>query len=352
MAIEQIERLPDVSFIDDDINLDGIQKQMLQDYQDKYMEETGEETVLDRCEPIALILYACSVQIYQMYMYVDRAGKQNLLKYAFGAFLDNLAALKGIERTAAKPATVTMRFTLSEAQTGAIAIPAGTSIETGVDLNGIHEGAIQTLVDPIPYIESVTNITETDGGADPESDESLKDRIYIAPSRYSTAGTEEAYIYWVKTYNSTIADVKVSSDNPGEVDIVFLMDNGIPSQEMITGLTKYITDPNIRPLTDKVVVKAPTAVNYSISLTYYINSSDSGSVATIQSEVAKAVDDFVTWQQSKIGRDINSSELIKRVTAAGAKRVEIKSPVFQKIGGTSIAYCTSKNVTYGGVEDD
>ena len=222
MAIEQIERLPDVSFIDDDINLDGIQKQMLQDYQDKYMEETGEETVLDRGEPIALILYACSVQIYQMYMYVDRAGKQNLLKYAFGAFLDNLAALKGIERTAAKPATVTMRFTLSEAQTGAIAIPAGTrvtdgeayfttdeyaeikagettvdvactSIETGVDLNGIHEGAIQTLVDPIPYIESVTNITETDGGADPESDESLKDRIYIAPSRYSTAGTEEAY---------------------------------------------------------------------------------------------------------------------------------------------------------------
>ena len=184
MAIEQIERLPDVSFIDDDINLDGIQKQMLQDYQDKYMEETGEETVLDRGEPIALILYACSVQIYQMYMYVDRAGKQNLLKYAFGAFLDNLAALKGIERTAAKPATVTMRFTLSEAQTGAIAIPAGTrvtdddayfttdeyaeikagettvdvactSIETGVDLNGIHEGAIQTLVDPIPYIESV-----------------------------------------------------------------------------------------------------------------------------------------------------------------------------------------------------
>lgn len=85
---------------------------------------------------------------------------------------------------------------------------ACTSIETGVDLNGIHEGAIQTLVDPIPYIESVTNITETDGGADPESDESLKDRIYIAPSRYSTAGTEEAYIYWVKTYNSTIADVK------------------------------------------------------------------------------------------------------------------------------------------------
>ena len=285
MAIEQIEKLPDVSFIDDDINLEGIQKQMVQDYKDKYHEETEEDVTLERGEPISLILYACSVQIYQMYMFVDRAGKQNLLKYAYGEFLDNLAALKGIERTAAKPATVTIRFTLSEAQPGATAIPAGTrvtdgtvyfatdeyaeikagettvdvactSIETGEALNGITEGSIQTLVDPIPYVESVTNTTETDGGADQESDESLKYRIYIAPSRYSTAGTEEAYIYWVKTYNSTIADVKVSSDNPGEVDIVFLMDDGIPSQEMITGLTKYITDPNIRPLTDKVVVKA------------------------------------------------------------------------------------------------
>ena len=38
MAIEQIEKLPDVSFIDDDINLEGIQKQMVQDYKDKYHE--------------------------------------------------------------------------------------------------------------------------------------------------------------------------------------------------------------------------------------------------------------------------------------------------------------------------
>lgn len=381
MAIEQIEKLPDVSFIDDDINLESIQKQMVQDYQDKYHEETEEDIVLERGEPLSLILYACSVQIYQMYMFVDRAGKQNLLKYAYGGYLDNLAALKGIERTPAKPASVTIRFTLSEPQAGATAIPKGTrvtdgtvyfvtdeyaeikagettvdvvctSITTGESLNGIQEGAIQTLVDPIPYMETVANITETDGGADQESDESLKDRIYISPSRYSTAGTEEAYIYWVKTFNGNIADVKVSSDSPGEVDIVFLMDDGIPSQEMITGLAKYITDPNIRPLTDKVVVKAPTAVNYNIDLTYYINSSDSGSVATIQGEVAKAIDDFATWQQSKIGRDINSSELIKRITAAGAKRVEIKSPVFRKIGGTSIAYLENRSVTFGGVEDD
>ena len=378
--IQKLYDLPDVSFIDD-ITFDQILNENITNWQNEYEQETGKKKILRPGDKEYIQLKIEAGQWFQMYKQLDFAAKQNLLKYSTGDFLKHLGSMKKTFINEPKAAVTTVRFILSEIRREVVYIPAGTrvtdgeayfttdeyaeikagettvdvactSIETGVDLNGIHEGAIQTLVDPIPYIESVTNITETDGGADPESDESLKDRIYIAPSRYSTAGTEEAYIYWVKTYNSTIADVKVSSDNPGEVDIVFLMDDGIPSQEMITGLTKYITDPNIRPLTDKVVVKAPTAVNYSISLTYYINSSDSGSVATIQSEVAKAVDDFVTWQQSKIGRDINSSELIKRVTAAGAKRVEIKSPVFQKIGGTSIAYCTSKNVTYGGVEDD
>lgn len=381
MAIEQIERLPDVSFIDDDINLDGIQKQMLQDYQDKYMEETGEETVLDRGEPIALILYACSVQIYQMYMYVDRAGKQNLLKYAYGEYLDNLAALKGITRTAAKPASVTIRFTLSEPQTGATAIPKGTSvtdgtvyfttdeyaeikagdttvdvactsITTGASVNGISEGAIQTLVDPIPYVESVANVSETHGGADQESDESLKERIYISPSMYSTTGTDDAYEYWVKTYSGEITDVLVDSNGEGEVDITILVDGKVPDAEMIDGLTKFITDPSIRTLTDKVVVKAPDVVEYTIDIDYYINASDSGSVATIQGEVNRAVDEFVKWQQAKIGRDINSSELIRRITAAGAKRVEVRSPEFQKIDNTSIAQLASKSVTFGGVEDD
>ena len=43
MAIEQIERLPDVSFIDDDINLDGIQKQMIRDYQEQYQKDQEAE---------------------------------------------------------------------------------------------------------------------------------------------------------------------------------------------------------------------------------------------------------------------------------------------------------------------
>ena len=93
--IPEIARLPDISFIDD-ITLDDIKAKMIADYQDKFKEITGQAVALKDGEPITLMLYACAVQIFQMYLNVDKAGKMNFLKYAYGDFLDNLGALKGV----------------------------------------------------------------------------------------------------------------------------------------------------------------------------------------------------------------------------------------------------------------
>ena len=123
--IDEIANLPDVSFIDD-VTLDQIQSQLVADYISKYEELTGESAELTRADPVSLILYACSVQIFQAMLYVDRAGKQDLLKYSYGEYMDNLAALKGLTREPAKPAVVTVRFTLSAARPDVISIPAGT----------------------------------------------------------------------------------------------------------------------------------------------------------------------------------------------------------------------------------
>ncbi len=78
-------------------------------------------------------------------------------------------------------------------------------------------GTITTLVDLIPYIESVTNLTETAGGDDGEpyttdGDNRLRERIRLAPAKRSTAGPEQAYIYWVMTADSSIVDAKAVSE--------------------------------------------------------------------------------------------------------------------------------------------
>jgi phage-related baseplate assembly protein len=293
-----------------------------------------------------------------------------------------LAALKGIARTEAQPASVTVRFTLSTARTSATAIPSGTRVaadevyfaseeyneiaagDTYIDIdmictslgdtgNGFTAGEITTLVDPIAYVTSVVNTTSSSGGSEIESDEDLAERIYLAPSSYSVAGPGDAYVYWAKKYSSNIADVCVTSPSACEIDIRFILEDGeIPDDEIIQGLQKYLEDEKIRPLTDQVTVAAPDLTSYSISLTYYINKSDTSKAASIQYEVNTAISNYITWQSSVIGRDINPSELTKRVVAAGAKRVEIATPEYMFMDETAVANLSSKSITYGGLEND
>lgn len=379
--IDEILNLPDVSFIDD-MQLEDVQMQMVRDYQDRYKAITGKDVVLDRADPMSLILYALSIQVYQALLYVDKTGKQDLLKYSYGAYLDNLAAMKGIAREQAKPSRAMIRFTLSRIRPSTVEIPEGTRVtngevyfqteshaeipsgESSVDVaaecmtsgvvgNNLEVGEINILVDPVPYVAKVANTEPTTGGADIEDDDTLKDRIYIAPSKYSVAGPEESYRYWVKTYNSNISDVLIYSDDPVDVVIEFIMNDGeLPSESMLLGVQKFLSDEQIRPLTDRVTVKAPETVEYKVNVKYFVNQSDLKKVDTIKTAVNAAVDDYIQWQRSKIGRDINPSQLIQQMVSAGAKRVEVALPVFQVIGKANVAKLSSKTVTYGGLEDD
>ena len=169
-------------------------------------------------------------------------GNQNIPSRAEGANLEALGQwIYNVPRNPAQPAKCTMRFTLTAAQSTAILIPAGTRVtdisqslfwettedamvaigDTYVDVmaqcsadgaagNGYLEGQINTLVDVdnIPYYAACRNTTETEGGADQESDEAYYARMRLVLDSYSTAGAVGAYIYHAKTVSDKIADVK------------------------------------------------------------------------------------------------------------------------------------------------
>lgn len=376
-----LKNVPELSFIGDK-SLEDVKGELFSDFHAYYKEITGESKDLAQADPIRLILNAVALQIYQALVYVDRSGKQDLLKYSYGKFLDNLAALRGVTRLQPTAAETTVRFTLSAARLTVSAIPAGTRVtdgsgayyktkayaeipisglyadaeaictETGEAGNGKAVGQLTTLVDPLPYVCSVSNTVVSSGGTDTETDADLAERAYLAPSSYSVAGPADAYEYWARVYNSDIGDVRVVSPAAGSVVVYFLMDDGTaPTPTVISGLQSYLADEDIRPLTDNVTASAPTDVQYDLTMTYYINRSASGQAATIQDTVSAAAEDYISWQR-KIGRDINPSELIKRVQQAGAKRVTVTAPVHTAITETQVSSLGTKTVTYGGLEDD
>lgn len=376
------DNLPDISFINN-LEVNDVVQRMLDDYKRKYKELTGGDVELAPANPYRLILYGCSLQIYQVMQYIDYAGKQNFLKYARGKYLDNLAALRGVKRKESTPAKTILRFSLDEPNPSTVIIPEKCMVTNGdgiyfvtdeyaeiplgqlsVDVeatctvlgsagNNIPLDSVTTIVDVLPYVVKVTNIVRTYNGVDKERDDELRERVYNAADSYATTGTVAAYIYHVKNLSDDIEDVVVTSTVPGHVDVRFVMTGGaIPDAEMIETVQEHLDRDDIRPLTDTVHVTGPDIETYNVDLTYYIASSDATQAGNIQKAVETAVAVYNTWQTAKIGRDINPSYLIHKIVEAGAKRVEVTAPTRQVLSAITLAKTGTVNISYGGLEDD
>lgn len=140
-----------------------------------------------------------------------------------------------------------------------------------------------------------------------------------------------------KAVSNDIADVLPNSPTPGEVRIYVLMEDGtIAGQEVKNAVLAACNADETRPLTDHVLVEDPETVAYDIDVTYYLNRGGP-SAADVQSEVNAAVDAYVKWQAGKLGRDINPSELTRRMMVNGVKRVVIRSPVYTELRSGNVA---------------
>lgn len=350
--------------------------------------ESLTDRTLAKGDPIRLFLETIVLIIVQQRSYIDYAAKQNLLAYAQGDYLDHIGALFGVTRLAASNALTTLRFILSEPQTSAIVIPEGTraspgggtilfaTTETveipagdteitvtaecthsGTQGNGYVAGQIKMLVDPFPFEMGIENITESHGGSDIESDENFRERIQIAPESFSVAGSAGAYKYFARTAHQDIIDVGMpdmyeEDFEPGHVDLYILMKDGtLPSDEVLGKVLEICNADDVRPLTDYVTASAPEIVNFDLNVKYFIDRANATQSTQIQAAVENAIQTWVTWQRSKLGRDLNPSELNHRIIAAGAKRAEIISPVFRTVKYKELAIPSSQTITFGGLED-
>lgn len=369
--------LPEVNFLETDA--ETIRSQIITGF------EKASGDTLAAGDPRRLFLLSIADVIIQQRTAINLAAQQNLLSYAQGNYLDALGQLLAVERMAESKAVTTLEFTLSQALGSVYTIPSGTQVTNGVvtfetdeDLlipigettggvsasctvagpvgNDYLAGQINTIVTPMTFVSGAQNTTITTGGADAESDPDFADRIRLAPNSFSVAGPEKAYVYHAKSVSPAIIDVKVDSPTPGEVDVyVLLTDGTLPTEDTLEQIEEHLSDENIRPLTDYVVVKAPTASNYEIELHYWISQEDSSKAAQIQADVEAAVEQYRLWQQTKIGRDITPGKLLQLVFAAGASRVDdskMKPAAWKKLEAMQVAQCTKVSVVYEGYKDE
>lgn len=235
---------------------------------------------------------AFSYAIKGSYDYLDYVAKQ---MFADTAELENLerhASIQGIYRKQASFAEGTISVTLLE---NAI-LPIGTvfvssdsvryetleepklkqnaikakCMEAGV-VGNREAGDVFTLLKPIAGVTSQAIAGAFAGGAEAESDESLRERLLVVLRNPPRGGTATDYVAWAMNVPGvTRAWCFPKERGIGTVNVRFMTDglteNGIPTPEMVQIVQKRIEEQ--APVTASVEVYAPTEkkVNFTIDI--------------------------------------------------------------------------------------
>jgi len=330
-------------------------------------------------------------------LYGDR-GKRLQASYALTTIRYTLSTPLTVRKIIPKGYRTTPDNKVFFATKKAIEIPAGElygdveaeCMTPGMEGMGFDAGDINNMVDVPPWVASAVNITPTSGGGDKEDIEAYRERLQLLPESFSVAGPDGAYEFWARTANPGITDTRVwmpeldlaafaqflapwgitnasgfydalfdyfreSGTGPGNVNIAVLMKDGeMPSEEVKEQVLETLSDRRVRPLTDFVHVKDPEPVTYNIKAEYWIRTGDATMAQSIINSVDLAVQQFIEWQKSILGRDINPSYLHQLIMECGVKWAVIEEPTPTILESWQVGILGDNpvQVTFEGLEDE
>lgn len=244
--------------------------------------------------------------------------------WAWGTYLDDLAAVYDVERNPAVAATgfvtftgpagsiitvgdtvatvpisaddtvpefgVTTQVTIPNLGSGLGAVDAPVTATVPGLAGDVAAGAIVAPSTPLPAGVTVSNAAATLGGADPESDDALRIRVLAAIEGHGP-GTAADYVTWASAFSAAIGNVKVvpayAGANTVLVTIADVNDQPLPSGT-VTGLQDNL-DPvsgkgqGVAPIGAQVTVETNTILDLVVAatVTYQTGYSATGAGSTV-----------------------------------------------------------------------
>lgn len=244
-----------------------------------------------------------AIELAQAAIWAQEVLRRGFAQTTFGAYLDLRAEEHGLTRRPAVAATGAVLFTgapgtvipagtrVSTASTStspavafrtteAAIIPESGSVEVRIQSEtpgtsgNVAAGTIRFLAATIPGITSVTNAEPTTGGADQESDESLRARLLQKVRSPSASGNKADYVRWAMEVPGVggVSVVPVR-DGPGTVSVAIIDTQKQPaSPELVAAVQNHIAPDGplgggLAPIGADVRVEAATAVLINVSAT-------------------------------------------------------------------------------------
>ncbi len=228
---------------------------------------------------------------------VNDAAKAQLLAYAIGGDLDQLAANVNLKRLVIQPA------------------------------------------DPlaVPPVEAVM-----------ESHDALRERVQLAYEGLTTAGPRNSYILHARNASALVADATAESPAPACVDVTVLSleGDGEAGPELLALVATALNDDNVRPVGDRVAVRSAEILRYRVDAVLHMKGPGPENDAALD----EAIKRLAAWinPRRRLGVEVARSGVDAQLHVAGVGRVELKD--WRDLAPTKgqAAYCTGYSVVLGG----
>ena len=178
-----------------------------------------------------------------------------------------------------------------------------------------------------------------------ESDGRLRQRTQSALESFSTAGPVGAYVHHALSASTEVHDVAASSPAPGTVRVAVMStaDDGQPSDDLIATVRLALSDEDVRPLTDKVVVVKAGKRSTSVAGTLTLYRGPQSELAASAAKESLAV--FLA-KQRRLGEPITIDGLHAALRVEGVKKIALTSPSGDiEPNGDQYVHVTSVSIT-------
>ncbi|WP_225085135.1 baseplate assembly protein [Pectobacterium colocasium] len=251
-------------------------------------------------EPLTKLLQLSVYHELLLRQRVNEAASANMLAYAAGSDLDQLAANVNVQRL----------------------------VITAEDTTAI------------PPIEAVM-----------ESDADLRTRTQQAFEGLSVAGPTAAYEFHARSADGRVADASAVSPSPAAVTVTVLSreGDGSASNEVLQAVDTALNAENVRPVADRVTVQSAVIIPYGINATLYFYPGPEAEPIRIAAEAR--LQTYITAQH-RLGRDIRRSAIFAALHVEGVQRVDLESPAADIVLDKSQAsYCANWVLNIGGSDE-
>ena len=286
----------------------------------------------DSCD-MAVRLYAAAAQIQALEVQAEWVARQSFPQTAEGEMLDRHAEMRGITRLGAERAEGVLRFSVSQAATTDLAIPAGSVCLTrsGEAFGTTEEGVLKAgelsvdipaqaveagaagnvaagriaLMSPYPAgIQRCTNPAAFAGGRDSEDDGSLRARV-LESFRRLPNGANAAFYEAAALGHSGVAAAKAvgRARGTGTVNVYLTSPAGMPSQALLTEVEADLAER--REIAVEVKVLAPAAATVNVAAA--VKPEAERSFAEVKTAVEEAVRQHFTG--ALLGKGVLLAEL-------------------------------------------